>query len=79
MEVTRETPGPRIGFILHALLEETFENPDRNQEEPLEKRAIGLSKLSDAELKKLGEAGKKKRAEEEEKEVAEIRKRHWVK
>src|SRR5690606_30924370 len=27
IEVTQETPGPRIGWILHALLEEVLEDP----------------------------------------------------
>ncbi|MDD5152880.1 MAG: HD domain-containing protein [Candidatus Pacebacteria bacterium] len=79
MDVTHETPGPRIGFILHALLEEVFDNPENNTEEFLARRAIELNKLNIEELKKLGEAGKEKKDEEEEKELAEIRKRHGVK
>jgi tRNA nucleotidyltransferase (CCA-adding enzyme) len=42
MEVTRETPGPKIGFVLHALLEEVIENPKLNTEEYLENRARSL-------------------------------------
>ncbi|MEK7558457.1 MAG: HD domain-containing protein [Patescibacteria group bacterium] len=79
MEVTQETPGPRIGFILHALLEEMFDAPDKNNPEYLEKKAIELSKLSDKKLKELGESGKEKKEEVEGKEIGEIRKRHWVK
>ena len=79
MEVTNEAPGPRIGFILHALLEEMFDDPDKNNPKYLEKRSIELSKLKDKELKELGESGKEKKEEIEEKEVTEIRKRHWVK
>ena len=79
MEVTQETPGPRIGFILHALLEEMFDNPDKNNYEYLEKRALELAKLSDKKLKELGESGKEKKEEVEEKEIGEIRKRHFVK
>jgi len=73
------TPGPKIGFILHALLEEVLEEPKKNTLEYLTGRAKELSGLSDEELKKLGEAGKEKKALEEEKELAEIKKRHWVK
>ena len=40
MEVTQETPGPRIGFILHALLEEMFDAPDKNNPEYLEKNQV---------------------------------------
>ena len=79
MQITEEKPGPRLGFILHALLEEVLDEPKRNTKEYLEKRATELSKYSDAELQKIGEAGKKKKQEEEEREVTEIRKRHFVK
>ncbi|MFA6077902.1 MAG: CCA tRNA nucleotidyltransferase [Candidatus Paceibacterota bacterium] len=79
MEVTHETPGPKIGYVLHALLEEVLDEPDRNTTEYLEKRSLVLIKLSIDELKKLGEEGKAKKEEEESKEVSEIRKKHWVK
>jgi len=79
IDVTHETPGPRIGFILHALLEEVLDDPTLNTGEYLEKRTLELAKLPDAELKKLGEKGKEKKEKVEEKEIGEIRKRHWVK
>lgn len=79
MEVTHETPGPKIGYVLHALLEEVLDEPERNTTEYLEKRSVELIKLSIEELKKLGEEGKAKKEEEESKEVSEIRKKHWVK
>ena len=61
MEVTRETPSPRIGLILHALLEEVLEDPKKNTEEFLVKRALELSKIPPNDLKTLGEAGKDKK------------------
>ena len=79
IDVTHETPGPRIGFILHALLEEVLDDPTLNTKEYLEKRTLELAKLPDAELKKLGEKGKEKKDEKEAQEIEEIRKRHWVK
>ncbi|MEK7538682.1 MAG: HD domain-containing protein [Patescibacteria group bacterium] len=79
MEVTRETPSPKLGFILHALLEEVLDAPENNTEEFLVKRTLELTKLPLEELKKLGEAGNDRRDEEEESELAEIRKRHGVK
>ncbi len=79
MELTGEKPGPRIGWILHALLEETLDNPDLNTKEYLETEVKKLSSLDDKKLQELGEAGKEKRKEEEEKELAEIRKRYFVK
>ncbi len=72
-------PGPRIGWILHAFLEEVLDDPKLNTEKYLQKRAKELLKLSDEELKKLGEAGKEKKDIEEKKEVAEIRKKFGVK
>ena len=79
MDVTREKPGPKIGLILHALLEEVLDDPERNTEEFLVKRARELIKLPKEKLEELGEKGKEKKEKEEEKEVTEIRKRHWVK
>lgn len=79
MEVTRETPGPRIGWILHALLEDVLDNPALNTEDYLIKRTLELAKMSDTALKDIGEKGKEKKEEKEAEEVGEIRKRHWVK
>lgn len=72
-------PGPKIGFILNALLEEVLDDPKRNTVEYLEGKVEELNKLDDKELRKLGDSGKKKREEEEEKSIDEIRKKHWVK
>ena len=78
IEITGEKPGPRIGFILHALLEEVLEDPDLNTEEHLEKRAGELAALSLKDLEELGKAGKEKREELEERELGEIRKKYGV-
>ena len=59
MDVTQETPGPKIGFILHSLFNEVLEDPLKNTEEYLDTRAKELMKLGIEELKTLGEAGKK--------------------
>jgi len=79
MEVTHETPGPKIGYALHALLEEVLENPVLNTEEYLNKRAKELVKLDALELKKLGDSGKETKEKEEEKKIEDIRKKYWVK
>ncbi len=79
MEITGEKAGRRLGFMLHALLEEALEKPEINNEEYLEKRVKELSKLSDTELKKMGEAGKEAKDEAEEAELTQIRKRYGVK
>ncbi len=79
METTGIKPGPNIGYILHALLEETLDNPDLNTQDYLNKRAKELALLSESELKKTGESGKEKRQQIEEAEVGEIRKKYHVK
>lgn len=78
MEVTHETPGPKIGHVLNALLEEVLENPTLNTPEYLEKRGVELVKLPEKELKALGEAGKAKKEAAEEENVGEIRKKYYV-
>jgi tRNA nucleotidyltransferase (CCA-adding enzyme) len=78
MDVTRENPGPRIGNILHALLEEVLDDPSRNTTEYLKNHSIELSMLSDEELQTLGKKGKQRREEEEERELEELRKKHHV-
>lgn len=79
MELTSEAPGPRLGYILHALLEDVLDDPGRNTPDYLEKRTLELAKLLDAELKTIGEKGKERKETEENKEIGEIRKKHWVK
>ena len=71
-------PGPRIGWVLNALLEEVLENPSDNTSEYLEKRSAELLSLNDDELRKKGEEGKKKREELEEAEIQEIQKKYHV-
>ncbi len=70
--------GPKIGNILHALLEEVLEDPLLNTESYLEKKALQLAALSDEELKKLGDVGREKKEQEEQKDIKSIRGRYWV-
>jgi tRNA nucleotidyltransferase (CCA-adding enzyme) len=74
-----EKPSPRVGWILHALLEEVLDDPTKNTEEYLKKRALELSKLPEKELQELGEKGKDRRVEEDEAAVRELREKHHVK
>ncbi len=73
-----EKAGPRIGWVLHALLEEVLDDPAKNSEEYLENRTQELLKLSDEALKKVGEAGKDRRAEEDAAAVKVLRDKHHV-
>jgi len=79
MKITLLQPGPKIGYILNALLQEVLEDPKLNTAENLEKMAENMAKLSDTDLKKLGDLAKEKREKEEDKEIEEIRKKYWVK
>jgi len=72
-------PGPVIGNILHALLEEVLDEPEKNDKEYLIGRAKDLSKMPAEEIEKLGSSGKQRKMEEEEKELGDIRKRYGVK
>jgi hypothetical protein len=78
IEITETTPGPKIGFILHALLEEVLEDPLQNTAEYLEGRAKELILLPIEELKSLGEQGKQSKEQADEEEVKKIRSSHKV-
>lgn len=73
-----QQPGPRIGWILHALLEEVLDDPQKNTPEYLEERAKQLLELPDEDLRKLGELGKERKLEEEATAIEQLRKKHHV-
>lgn len=78
MELSGEKPGKKLGFVLHALLEEALEDSSKNTEEYMEKRALELLKMDEKELEILAEAGKKRQAEEEEAALKDIAREHKV-
>ncbi len=78
MEKFHVKAGPKIGFSLHALLEEVLEDPSMNTEEYLDQRTGELLALPEKELKELGESGKKRREEAEEQEIRAILEKHHV-
>jgi tRNA nucleotidyltransferase (CCA-adding enzyme) len=73
------SPGPRMGWILHALLEEVLDAPEKNTTEHLSELALSLNLLGDQELKALGERGKEKKEELEEEEIEKLHQKHGVK
>ncbi len=79
MDVTRETPGPKVGFILNALMEEVLENPELNTKKYLEEKAVKLAELPEKELKKLAEKGIQKKDAVEKEELGKIRTKFKVK
>jgi tRNA nucleotidyltransferase (CCA-adding enzyme) len=78
IEVTESNSGPKIGHILHILLEEVLDDPTLNTKELLTKRVLELNKLNEDELRKMGREAKEKKDEEEERQIGNIRKKHWV-
>lgn len=78
MTLTKEKPGKRVGFVLHALLEEVLEDPAKNTEKWLEERVFELLQLTDEELEKLAKAGKERQKDEEEKVLKGIARTHKV-
>jgi tRNA nucleotidyltransferase (CCA-adding enzyme) len=78
MDVIHETPGPKVGYILNALLEEVLENPDLNTTDYLEKRTLELNHLPEKDLKTLADKGKERKEEKEEENLEEIRKKYHV-
>lgn len=79
METLGVKPGREIGYILYALLDEVLDEPTKNTEEYLQKRAAELILLPIDELKELGSKGKQTQEERDEEMVNEIREKHWVK
>lgn len=79
IEVLHMKPGPRMGWLLHALLEEVLEDPSLNTVEMLTERIATLDKLNDAELKALGTQGKEKKDALEQEEVRLLHMKHNVK
>ena len=71
-------PGPRMGWMLLALLEEVLDDPTKNTVEYLSKRVCEYEKMPDAELKALGEKAKETKDELEGEEVAKLHAKHGV-
>ena len=71
-------PGPRMGWILSALLEEVLEDSSKNTVENLSELVRSLNLLLDSELKVLGDKGKEKKEELEEEEITKLHEKHGV-
>ncbi len=78
MDITGEKPGRKLGYVLHALLEEVLEEPTKNTEAYLTARTLELMALSDTALEALGTAGKEAQAKEEASAIKEIHRSHKV-
>ncbi|MEI8175098.1 MAG: HDIG domain-containing metalloprotein [bacterium] len=71
-------PGPRMGWILNALLEEVLDAPEKNFIGHLSEMVESLNKLDDKGLKMLGDKGKEKKEELEDIEVKKLHTKHGV-
>ncbi len=78
MAQTGEKPGRKLGYILHALLEEVLEEPGKNTEEHLDNRVKLLLNMDISELEALANKGKEKQAEEEAAAIKAIERTHNV-
>jgi len=78
MQELKIKPGPRMGWMLHALLEEVLDDPKKNTVEHLSELVEGLEKLPDGALQALGERGKEKKEELEEEEIEKLHSKHGV-
>lgn len=78
MEMTGEKPGRRLGYVLHALLEEALEDSTKNTTDYMESRALELLKMNEKDLIQLAEAGKRRQAEEEAQALRDIAREHKV-
>ncbi len=78
MELSIEKPGRKLGYVLHALLEEALEDATKNTEAYMEKRALELLNLPEDELIALAEAGKRRQAAEEAQALKDIAREHNV-
>jgi len=78
MAITKEKPGRKLGYILHALLEEVLVDPRKNTSEYLKIRTLELNQLPELDLKILSEAGKEKQVQEEQEALRAIARSHGV-
>lgn len=78
MQLLGIEPGPKVGMIMNALMEEVLEDPAKNTRENLEARSLELGALAEEDLKKLSQQGKEKTKELEQEEIDQIKQRHHV-
>lgn len=78
IKTSGEKPGPRIGHMLHALLEEVLDDPSKNTKAALEKRVGELRHLSDKQLADMGKSGKERLETVEAEAVRGIEEKWYV-
>jgi len=71
-------PGPKIGWVLHALLEEVLDDPKKNDYDYLHTKTEELLSLDDKTLQELGKSGKSKQEEKEIDQLKDINKKFKI-
>jgi len=71
-------PGPRIGQTLDVMLGYVLDNPEKNEKEFLEGKALELGKLTDKELEKLANKSKEEKSVVETKRDEMTKQKYWV-
>ncbi len=79
MRILSIEPGPKVGHVLNALLEEVLDDPAKNKKEYLESRIQNLGRLSDEELIELREKAETRVDLLEDQREQEIKKKYYVK
>ncbi len=79
MKELKIEPGPKIGQILNALMNEVLDDPKKNDKKYLLKRAKELGGMDEKKLLALAQEGKAKIGEGEEQWEDEVKKKHYVK
>jgi len=78
MEHLKIVPGPKVGMILGILLEDVLDEPNRNDEKHLLKKAEELNKMSEPELADMAKKARETKLEFEAEEEKEMKKKHKV-
>lgn len=78
MEKFGEKPGKKLGYVLHALLEDVLETPAHNTEAYLDERTAELLALETNELESLAAKGKERQVAEEAAALKAIAQEHKV-
>lgn len=78
MEMLEIKPGPKIGYIINALMGEILENPEKNKSDYLEDRSKELNELEEKELTDLAKKAQDKMTEIEYKKEEETKQKYWI-
>ncbi len=72
-------PGPKIGRIIEALMQEVIDEPDKNDPVMLEERIRTLGQMSDEELARIADEAESKIELAEDERIGAIKQKYYVK